>query len=267
MIPVISTDTLRVIARAIQEEEKEIAISLDLGLTTTKITVTNQGIIYNNKIIAIKTPREKEKNCYYINKDRLEKIQFFADNKLYQLIPTSYRPIMKIAGNPMHKQPFIERIEREKLKGKILDAGTGLGYTAIAAAKTAKEVITLERDQNVIELAKLNPYSQELFKNETIKQLKGDIVKKIITWKDHTFDAIILDGGTPRSSGDFFSLKNYEQAYRVLKNKKKLFHYVPSHHEKQGRDFIAETITRLKKAGFKTISPYKQDNYVIAEKD
>ena len=164
----------------------------------------------------------------------------------------------------MHKQEFIERIEKDKLKGNALDSGTGLGYTAIATSKTASSIITIEVDANVIEMQKLNPYSQELFNNKKIKASQGDVSEEIKKFKEQEFDSIIFDSGTPHSSGNFFSLDNYKQAFRVLKNRGKLYHYIPDIHKERGRDFKVEIMTRLNQAGFNKIEKF--DSYVIASK-
>ena len=62
------------------------------------------------------------------------------------------------------------------ISGRVLDTCTGLGYTAIEAAQTAREVVTIELDPTVLEVARLNPWSRELFDNPRIQQIVGDVV-------------------------------------------------------------------------------------------
>ena len=52
--------------------------------------------------------------------------------------------------------------------GCVLDTATGLGYTAIEAAKTAEQVVTIELDPVALEIARLNPWSQTMFDNPEI---------------------------------------------------------------------------------------------------
>lgn len=268
MFPIISSRDLHKIHQAIYEKCLEVEISLDLGQTKQTVQLDKKGFILNKKIISIPKIRDNENSCYVVIKDRLEKVQFFAQdtNSLYKLVPTSYRPILQISGTSMHKKEFVERVEKDKLTGKILDSGTGLGYTAIITAKTAEEVITIEIDKNVTEVAKYNPYSQELFKNKNIKRINGNIVQKITKFDNEEFNFIIFDAGTPRSSDDFFSLKNYQQAFRVLKRRGKLYHYLPKHQISKGRDFGGEAIARMEKAGFKVLDRKVEDSYVVMEK-
>jgi uncharacterized protein len=82
-----------------------------------------------------------------------------------------HAPTLLISGIPMHRikdtTPLLDT--RQKLKalgkpyGRILDTATGLGYTAIQAAQTANQVITIEFDPAVHDICRLNPWSAELF--------------------------------------------------------------------------------------------------------
>jgi predicted methyltransferase len=265
---ILSSKELRRMQEAIAAGGKEIESSLDLGLTTAKIKLGNNGFYHGKTLIDIPKIRDDDQSCYVLLKNKLEKVQFFSPetNILYKLIPTSFRPILQCSGTSMHKKEFVERVEADKLTGKVLDAGTGLGYTAISAAKTAEEVLTIEKDKNVLQVAKFNPYSQELFSGKNIKRLIGNIVQKIIAFSDEEFDFVIFDAGTPKSSDDFFSLKNYQQAFRVLKRNGKLYHYLPKHHIHKGRDFGGEAIERMRRAGFKLIERKVEESYVVMGK-
>ena len=266
MFPIISSRDLRNIIDAIEKGLKTIDLSLDLGLTQTKINLDKQGFYVQEKLIIPKKIKETDKSCYLIREGGLEKVQYFAEGRLYKLIPTNNRPILQISGTSMHKKDFLDKLSRDRLRGMVLDSGTGLGYSSIIASKTAQDVITIEIDENVLEVAKLNPYSQELFKNKNIKSIVGNLVEEIKEFKDKEFDNIIFDAGTVKSSDAFFSLNNYREVYRVLKNEGRLYHYLPRHQIKIGRDFASEIIARLKKAGFKKIYRNKEGSYIIAEK-
>jgi predicted methyltransferase len=265
---ILSSKELHRMQDAIAAGEKELEASLDLGLTKTNVKLYSKGFLFGKKKLEFPRLREGDNDAYLLTKSNLGKVQFFSPetNLLYKLIPTSFRPILQCSGTSMHKKEFVERVEADKLTGKVLDAGTGLGYTAISAAKTAEEVVTIEKDKNVLEVAKLNPYSQELFINTKIKRSIGNIVQKITTFSDEEFDFVIFDAGTPKSSDDFFSLKNYQQAYRVLKRNGKLYHYLPKHHIHKGRDFGGEAIERMRRAGFKLIERKVEESYVVMGK-
>ncbi|MBS3172062.1 methyltransferase domain-containing protein [Candidatus Woesearchaeota archaeon] len=263
---IIDSREIERINEAIENNKKEIEVSLDLNLTKTIVKLTTTGIIYEGKRIITTKIKRYDKCCYILMKNNLQKAQFFVNNNLYKLIPTSKNPILQISGTSMHKKEFVERIIQDKLKGNILDSGTGLGYTSIGLAKTADKITTIEIDKTVIEIAKFNPYSQDLFTNKKIELIIGDLSEEIKKFQNESFDNIILDAGTPRSSGNFFSLNNYKEVYRVLKKHGILYHYIPQHHIKRGRDFTSEITLRLKKAGFEKINRNEKGSYVVCNK-
>lgn len=280
--PIISSEELRKISEAISEGKEEIEVSLDLGFSgkLVKLELTKEGLVYKNSKISVPKIRNDDKSCYLILKDCLEKAQYSAGEGIYKLVPTQFRPILQVSGTSMHKQSFIERVEKDKLTGNILDSGTGLGYTAIISARTARKVTTIEFDEMVLEIQKINPYSQELFsracispnlgitsaERKNIELVHGDLVEEIKKFKDEEFDFIILDGGTPRSSGEFFSEKNYSQVFRVLKYGGKLYHYIPNYHINRGTDFAENKSKVFRKLGFGRVERDKEGCYLVVTK-
>ncbi|MEM1514842.1 MAG: hypothetical protein QXH24_02165 [Candidatus Bathyarchaeia archaeon] len=105
-------------------------------------------------------------------------IKFYSwkTGKFYRLVETCTWPYLEISGIRMHRadkvDPKTDAILKIKALGRIyssiLDCCTGLGYTVILAAKIrdVKEVITVEKDENVIFIARQNPYSKPLFEDK-----------------------------------------------------------------------------------------------------
>src|SRR3989344_7637669 len=131
MLPIISSRDLRNINEAIEKGLTEIEVSLDFGLTNTKINLDKNGFYIDKELIKSKKIKETDKSCYIVRDNSLEKVQYFSDGRLYKLIPTNNRPILQISGTSMHKKDFLEKLGRDKLRGMILDSGTGLGYSSI----------------------------------------------------------------------------------------------------------------------------------------
>src|SRR5213078_4579239 len=110
-------------------------------------------------------------------------------------------PTMLIAGFTMHRIVDIDPMQDTQKKiatitpitGRVLDTATGLGYTAIASARTAKQVVTIELDPGAQEIARHNPWSRDLFTNPNIQQLMGDAYEVVPTFADNSFDRIIHD--------------------------------------------------------------------------
>jgi predicted methyltransferase len=263
---ILSSTDFENINQAIKNNKDKIEISLDLNLTKTSIKIKDQKLILNNKSIEI--PKTKTKNCYLIKKGKLEPIQFFSQetNSLYKLIPTSNKPLLQISGTSMHKKEFVDLIKKDKPKGILLDSGTGLGYTAIQAAKTADKVITIELDPNVIEITKINPWSQELFTNKKIESKQGDLEEELINFPNNYFNHIIQDTGEFKKTGNLFSLSHYQQIFNKLKPRGTFYHYVPQPQKTKGRSLVQEIIPRLKQAGFKKIEQYEKESAVKCTK-
>jgi predicted methyltransferase len=93
-----------------------------------------------------------------------------------------------------------------------------------------------------------------------------DVTREIKHFKNGEFDYIIFDFGNKKSFGDGFSLENYKEAYRVLRNNGKLYNYIPKHQVRRGRNFSSEVITRIKQVGFRNIEKNKEGSYIIARK-
>jgi predicted methyltransferase len=259
--PVLTHKSLKFIQDKLASKDtgiSELSITLDLKQTEDTITLDHDKQVFIIGDYEIKIPDSFDSSnpgCYFINEVDIYPISVFSDetNMYYKLVPTKHgRPILRISATQMHKKPFLDFIERKRPKGNILDAGTGLGYSAILVSEYAKKVTTVEWDYNVIEVASHNPHSWKLFESENIILLNEDITELIKTFADNSYDNIIADGGMPKSSGQFFSQAHANELYRVIKPRGHVFFYLPKKGLKTGRDFGLEQIKRMQKAGFKT---------------
>lgn len=194
---------------------------------------------------------------------KINEVKFFSEKtgKFYKLVKTATWPTIEISGIHMHRikdvDPRFDSILKIKSLGEIhgigLDCCTGLGYTAILAArrKNVKEVITVEKDKNVIKIARYNPFSRELFNNQKIKLVVADIFEIISGFPKEFFNFIVHDPPRISIAGELYSLKFYEQLYRVLKKGGKLFHYIGEPGKKRGKTIKRGVILRLKSVGFR----------------
>lgn len=179
---------------------------------------------------------------------------------VYKLIPTEDYNALMIDGILMHRIKGTTPKKDAELKvkilgikgGKVLDICTGLGYTAIEAAKFADEVITIENDENVIEMQKINEFSKELFENKKIKQIIGDAVEIIKNFENEIFDYIIHDPPRFSRAGKLYSKEFYKELYRVLKYNGKIFHYVGEPGKRyRKKDIMKGVANRMRDVGFK----------------
>jgi len=243
-------------------------ISLDLGLSKTKVSIESNFFIFpeNQKIngFELKKAIKNDASCFLIKGNALIKFQLFSEQtkKYYKLVPTKDAPTLEISGVRMHVTKGMTPIEDTKrkiesvspIKGMVLDTCMGLGYTAILASKNADFVITCEKDENVVEIASLNPWSKELFNNKKISILKGSIFEEAKILKSSMFDAVIHDPPRLSLATELYSLQFYQQLFRVLKKRGMIYHYTGSPGSKNRKINITGNVgKRLGTAGFREI--------------
>jgi len=253
--------------QARQAGQDAAAVSLDLGLTTAQVALEPAGVRFPDgrrltweDVVAIgETPR----SCFVIKDDVPYKIQTFSEatNRLYSLMPTGGAPTMLISGVPMHRikgiDPHRDTLQKvgtiAPVVGRVLDTATGLGYTAIQAAQTAEQVVTIELDPAALEVARLNPWSQALFEDPRITQLVGDSFEEIHHFEDESFTRVIHDPPAFSLAGDLYSGEFYRQLFRVLRPRGRLFHYVGDLKSKSGHSVARGAARRLQEAGFSRV--------------
>jgi predicted methyltransferase len=204
-----------------------------------------------------------ETNCFLVEEGEAEKILTFSEltQRVYGLMPTSGPPTMLISGIPMHRfkgtdprQDTLEKIRAIKpVIGRVLDTATGLGYTAIEASRTAEHVVTVELDPAVLDIARLNPWSQPLFDNPRIEQRIGDSYDVVQELDDQSFDRILHDPPAFALAGDLYARDFYVELHRVLRRRGRLFHYIGNPESKSGRTTTRGVMRRLQEAGFSRV--------------
>ena len=238
--------------------------SPDLGLSTVEAVLTPDGVAFSNgRQVSwrdLKAIDGDDTGCFVIQDGAPRKIHIFsaALDRPYSLMATSGAPTIINSGFTMHRIVGIDPYEdtRRKIKaiapvrGAVLDTVTGLGYTAIEAAKTAERVVTIELDPAVLEVARYNPWSRALFADPMIEQIVGDSYEVVPTLPAEGFHHIIHDPPSFSLAGELYSGVYYGQLYRVLRRGGRLFHYIGNLGSKQGHKVATGAMRRLHEAGF-----------------
>jgi predicted methyltransferase len=240
-----------------------ISVSLDLGLTTTEVALTPDRVILPDAVMAwneIEEITRHDTACFVVENHHAEMIRGFSDltGRVYGLMPTEAAPTMLISGLPMHRikgtDPYRDTLAKIKtiapITGRVLDTCTGLGYTAIEAAKTAERVITIELDPTAQEMARYNPWSRSLFDNPKIEQIIGDAFEVVPSFEDGVFSSILHDPPMLSLAGELYSGEFYRACWRVLRRNGKLFHYIGDPDSKSGARTTKGVVRRLQEAGF-----------------
>lgn len=212
----------------------------------------------------VKGISDNENACFAWQHGQLVKIQAFSEalNRVYTLYPTGGAPTMLISGIPMHRikgvDPYRDTLNKIEaiapINGTILDTTTGLGYTAIEAAKTASHVTTIELDPTVLDICRQNPWSQALFTRSNIERRIGDTFDLVQELPSGQYSCIIHDPPMFSLAGHLYSAEFYGQLRRILKGNGRLFHYIGDPNSKSGRNVTRGVVNRLKEAGFRRVS-------------
>jgi predicted methyltransferase len=105
-----------------------------------------------------------------------------------------------------------------------------------------------------------------LFDNLKITQVIGDAFDEIAEFDAESFSTIIHDPPMFSLAGDLYSQEFYQQAFRVLKNNGRMFHYIGDPQSKSGARTTAGVIRRLQEAGFKRVTRAPRAFGVVAHK-
>src|SRR5829696_6268996 len=141
--------------------------TLDLGLTAITLSLTDEGVrLPGGRTLAwedVAAIAQQETACFALLADgTIERIGQFSEalSRHYSLFPTAGAPTLLIGGFSMHRikdtDPMRDTLSKVRaaapLRGRVLDTSTGLGYTAIEAAKSpqVEEVVTIEIDPTTL---------------------------------------------------------------------------------------------------------------------
>jgi predicted methyltransferase len=254
--------------------------SPDLGRSNTSVTLSTEGVRFATgerlDWASVEKISQSKVNCYTVSANGMQSVQTFSKetNRLCSLMPTRGAPTMLIAGFVMHRIKEIDPWQHAQrmiaaiapMSGFVLDTATGLGYTAILAAREASGVTTIELDPGVQAIAQLNPWSQGLFANLKITQVMGDAYEVVPTFVGESFDRIMHDPPTLKLAGELYSSAFYRELYRILKRGGRLFHYVGDPNSKASSGITRGVVRRLQEAGFSRIVRRAEAHGVVAYK-
>jgi len=248
-----------------QGKESTLAF-FDLRFTQQRVLFKKDKIIIGDFSFDLKTIHKIAKNPSVFLIDKKPKKIAFFDERYYKLEPIeNTAPTIEIDGIRMHRTKHITPLEDARRKifavnvaanEKVLDICTGLGYTAIESFRMKALVTTIEKDHNVIEIARYNPYSTDLFagiEDNKIDLILEDACVAVKQMADETFDVILHDPPRFALAGELYSQEIYVDLFRILKEGGRLLHYVGKPGSKyRGKDFISGIQRRLNEVGFKT---------------
>ena len=267
-------------ARRLLSGRGSVKLNLDLRKTNRVFEVVREGETFlfpdGTKVEReiIERIARDDSSVYFIREGGVYKAAI-AGEHYYKLVPT-IPPTIEINGIRMHRTKEVNPLQdtRNKVNAvkpkegeTVLDTCMGLGYTAIEASRRGAYVITIEKDRNVIELARINPWSRELFTGGKVQVIQGDAFEVVKKFRPESFDVVIHDPPRFSLAGELYSEEFYRELFRVLKPGGRLFHYVGNPGRKYRRkDLQKGAMERLRKAGFVGVKRVEEALGVVARK-
>ena len=252
----------------------------DLCRTQAEVALTDTGVIFAGRPLvpwpALERIASATSKCFEVLGDTLHELRVFSETTgwVRSLFPTGKAPTTLVAGFTMHRisgiDPHEDTVRKvngaSPLAGRVLDTATGLGYTAMLAARTAESVVTVELDPAAIELARSNPWSDDLFAARNITQHIGDVGTLIEQFEAGSFARVVHDPPTLKLAGELYSAAFYGQLHRVLAAGGKLSHYIGDPSSPSGGRTTRGVIDRLREAGFRHVVAVASAYGVVATK-
>lgn len=253
--------TAKHILEALGSERDEIDVSIDLGVSSTRLRLSE----YTWDIERLEKITKDPDTVYFISDDGIFKAAIDGAH-FYKLVPTGrdQAPALLIDGVLMHRVKDIDPMTDARSKAvlctrkgfKMLEVCTGLGYSTISCLERGVDsIVTIEKDKDVLDLARINPWSQKLFSDDRVELIHGDATDVVSGLKNRAFDGILHDPPRFSMGSDLYTAEFYKDLFRVLKSKGLLFHYVGSPGSRhRRRDLPKGVIARLRAAGFTKVA-------------
>jgi predicted methyltransferase len=255
------------ILKAVREGQTQVTVSTDLNRSVSTFPIQGDVVLFDSENILSKQQLlriiKKEQRVFILEGNAIRAAER-RDTHYYKLVPTDGAPTVEIDGVKMHRSKGIDPFDDAKEKAqevvkaghRVLDTCGGLGYTAIWALRLgAREVVSVEYDENIQELRRENPWSQELY-NPRIELVSADVFEYIKTLGSDAFDSILHDPPRFSFAGELYGEDFYRQLHRVLVRGGGLFHYTGTPYiVRRGNIFLANAAKRLQSAGFSKVLP------------
>ena len=260
MGPLLTLKVHEALHAAVRKGAPVVVCSLDLERSITTVEVDGAGWTWKGQRFPwLETC--KDRTIYHWDGDAFQPVARFTTS-LIKLVPTPWGPptfeIDGIKMLPTAKiSPYADAERKVALiqpRGKtILDTCGGLGYFAAWCLQGgATEVLSYEKNPDVIWLRSLNPWSPQT-DSGALTLTRADVTERIAALPAGSDDAILHDPPRFGIAGELYSQVFYDQLARVLKRKGRLFHYTGTPNKlTSGRDVPNEVAKRLRHAGFAT---------------
>jgi uncharacterized protein len=261
--PLMTSATAGRVLEAMRDGRTEIRLSLDLGLGHESVPIEGETVrIFGLAVTAQQLRKivKRESVIFALDPDGPFPLEV-RDQGYTKLVPPMTEegaPTVEISGIKMHRSQDIDPFRDAKIKAEaavsrgdyVLDTCGGLGYTATWARRNgAANVVSCERNPDVIALRRYNPWSQEYLRDGGIEKLAVDVIQHIEEYEEGYFDAVIHDPPRFSLAGELYGEEFIWQMSTVLKRGGRLVFYTGDPYRVgRGRNFIEGVEKRLRRA-------------------
>jgi uncharacterized protein len=255
--PLLTADVIQTLEAARRAGAAAAQCSLDLRRSTTQVEIQSECWIWNG--MRYSYPKtHKAHTVYHWTEGQFQAVARFGTS-LIKLVPTDWGPptfeIDGIKMLPTAKISPYDDAERKvgliQPRAKvILDCCGGLGYFAAWCLRGhARQILSFEKNADVLWLRSLNPWSPE--PHAALSLTQADIAQAVKTLATASVDAVLHDPPRFAIAGDLYSQVFYEDLSRVMKRRGRMFHYTGTPNQaSRGRDLAGEVSRRLTQTGF-----------------
>ena len=253
----------RLIANGARAKKTRVTVSLDLNRTRSVVRISGDTVRLPDGVElpldVLRSLRRRSSRVFVVRDGELRPVER-RGVYYYKLAATTTAPTLEISGIKMHRTegccPYTqaEAIVRTVCGpgDRVLDTCGGLGYTAVWAARLgAERVASVEHDLDVLEVARLNPWSEEYFYDSRIDIHPEDVTEFLAGEPAGSFDCAVHDPPHISRAGELYGKEFYFELSRVLKSTGRMYHYVGKPHSRRRKKSIHEGVgDRLFAAGF-----------------
>ena len=276
----LTPNVARAILRARKGRQSRVTASLDLNrsravvrLEGSKVTLPDSTELSVKQLQSLARRRSR---VFVVRDGELVPVER-RGRFYYKLMATDSAPTLEISGVKMHRTegccPYAqaEEIVRTVVRpgDRVLDTCGGLGYTAIWAARLgAERVLSVEYDLDVLEIARLNPWSEEFLFDSRIDVMAEDVTEFLATQPAGSFEAAVHDPPHISRAGELYGRDFYFELSRVLTASGRMYHYVGEPHSrgKKKKDIRSGVADRLHVAGFEPTHVAELQGFVCSKR-
>jgi predicted methyltransferase len=254
-------------------------VSLDLGLSIAHVGVEGSSYLLPGGLSISRGDLElvasRDNAVFFVSGKGIFQVAV-SGGHYWKLVPTLGAPTLEIDGIRMHRTkgttPDVDaRVKVDAMgldRGRVLDTCGGLGYTASEAVQRgANLVFSVERSPEVLQLARLNPWSRGLFYGGRQHLVLGDSYALCVVFPSGFFDYIVHDPPRLSRAGKLYGSVFYRQLFRLLRPRGRLFHYTGEPGSRyRGRDVPRGVLERLRATGFVDLKYVEEALGVVAMK-